>query len=168
MRISNLLALLLVACAPIGSDTPPPPAPTGGAPGGTPGGEGVPCTQIGCTSGATVSLQVPAALAASPKAVIKACWRDACATGPLPAAGATCQLAGQPAVSSCAVQAGVLTLTITAPSGDVKDGDVYAVEVSDPSGLSAEKAAVQRAVKYTKVEPNGPRCTPVCYQATIQ
>lgn len=170
MRTTNLLALLLVACGSTADAPSTPTAPTAPAAPGTPGTESEPvCTQIGCVSGTTISLQIPAALAASPGSVIKTCFRERCATSPLPAANGPCQFAGQqPSVSACGVQAGVLKLTLTIPSTDMKDGDLYSLEVTDPSGQTSQKAMIERSVRYTKVEPNGPKCGPVCYQATIE
>src|SRR5262245_50726985 len=101
MRTSIILALALTSCVPAASDVPAPVAPggTAGTPGGTPGTNGDPvCTLIGCSSGATIELPLPAALEANTSAVIKACWRDACATAQVPAKDKLCQFTGPPAV----------------------------------------------------------------------
>jgi hypothetical protein len=50
----------------------------------------------------------------------------------------------------------------------VQNGDVYAINVFDPTGKTTEKIAIERSAIYSVSRPNGPNCEPVCYSTLIE
>jgi len=129
------------------------------------------CTLIGCQSGANVSLVLTPALASDLKAVIKACKADRCSTANIPLPNQVCQFQGPQQVDLCVIdseQGSPLLRMMIVAATDVKDGDVYSVEVSDPTGGTMDSVMVKKSVTYQELQPNGPGCGPTCYQATLQ
>lgn len=139
------MALMLSACV-----APPVPVPPDGAP--------VACTLIGCESQVTFELSVD--LAPGTTYEVEACIDGDCASATVEVPQAGLATSGR-----FTVDAGRDALTLRLPDGDY--GGAHGVTLS-VAGSDGVLVTVQNEVEFERLQPNGPRCEPVCWQATVR
>jgi hypothetical protein len=139
------------------------------------------CTDVGCVSGATLSIVMGADVLIPDGSTATACFNDTCVVGVLPRSP-TVRLPGSGAIFEFPAGSGV-SGTVWAADGKGPDrvemswsfpdavplgaGDRYRVTVADPGGVTiATKEAT--AVSYDTYEPNGSSCGPTCHHAQLE
>ncbi|HJX51591.1 MAG TPA: hypothetical protein VJ801_02385 [Polyangia bacterium] len=143
------------------------------------------CGAMGCASGANITLAVPGADWATTRTWrVQVCRNSTCFSftpdqlpAAVPPAGTFFYLTGDPSFApdvfpsvSVAVSTGLLhiqwVIVWNGSDNTIVNGDRYTVAVTDAGGNLI--AAIDRAVNYTRVAPNGESCGPVCQQARIE
>ena len=139
------------------------------------------CTEIGCTDGATIKVDLPLSFAQVQKAKISVCRNDTCLAGsfadinapPSPGAGVGFFVNADPAAGTgadglvMARATGSLWLQVSwrDSGGSVADGDVYTVTVEDENAVKA--VAFRGTATYATLFPNGETCPPSCRRAEL-
>jgi len=125
-----------------------------------------PCTRIGCNSGAKVTIKLPFPASDLPRTTITVCHNGKCSSGVGPEPDRMCQLQGEARVGFCHINAQSELALHIAAGENPQDGDRYVVTVTQP-GSSVIAVAVDQPVTYTRSQPNGPGCPPICFIASI-
>ena len=138
------------------------------------------CTLIGCSSGATLTIDTAADVLIPERSTATVCFNDTCVVGVLPRLP-TARLPGSGAGFEFPERSGV---SVTAWAADdvtsrgrveitwsffdsavrLGAGDRYRVTVTDPDGLTIVTEE-PTAVSYDAYEPNGSSCGPTCHYA---
>ncbi len=146
------------------------------------------CTLVGCGSGATLKQTVDASVKQLKSSTLTFCRNDVCQSMPLKLLADASTGNGRPAsqllrfptdeervqgqpqllVSYDTLPDGSLELTATQSpyrNEDLTEHDTYSVTVTTPQGRKL--VDVRKTVTYTISKPNGPRCGPTCFNATL-
>jgi hypothetical protein len=137
------------------------------------------CTLIGCQSGATLSLALPADVVIPEGAIVTACFNDRCAVGTVPivpAAGGSSQAISF--ASGFVVHGTVwppdaphdrieVFISAEGTATSLRAGDRYSLALADSIG-AVIAAKDQVAAGYDEFNPNGPGCGPGCYEARFR
>jgi hypothetical protein len=134
------------------------------------------CTDIGCGSGATLTVMVPSSHATL-GSTVRVCRNDTCFSGTLsqaPVSTTAAESFSFPSASHLqgSVLAGeggsrqvVVSWQVSDPA-ELHDGDRYRLEITDPEGI-ATTPYLDVAATYVRSSPSGPDCPTQCRKATI-
>jgi hypothetical protein len=148
-----------------------------GCGGGTADHGTVTCTQIGCISGLFVTARdVPLGLQQIQASTLAVCRNGTCLASSLAAWDGTMPFVFRDPAQTASVEvkifdeAGGARFEIAyspGVEGPLPDGDLYDVTLTAADGTRPIDLE-HHAVTYSRNQPNGPSCAPVCYDAVVQ
>lgn len=120
------------------------------------------CTEIGCNSGATVTIS---SLETDDIRSIHACLDGDCSELSWTAAAVCTSTNGEssPNLNACLLEGDVLELSVI--DNDVRDGDVLSVRIEGESAVLLEE---ERTLQYKDSYPNGKDCPGHCRVASVE
>ena len=139
--------------------------------------QGCACTLAGCSTGATVSIDVPDDVTIPDGSTVTACFNDMCVSGALPSPSAVLPgsglgitfppgsgLSGILWAPDVVVRDRVEVEWSFADDARLRTGDRYRATLIGPAGatIAMKQATV---TSYITVEPNGSSCGPTCHHA---
>lgn len=134
------------------------------------------CTEVGCDSSVSATLDVDRDLASLDGAVVRTCRNGECVEGLLVVQASesgdlqgSCALSEEHRCTAAAdgANASKITIDVFIDGDDAEDGDVFEVTIVDPADPDTVLATRDGEVDYVVSEPNGAACGPTCYNGSI-